>query len=293
MFFLALVVSGLLAGAVYALIALSFVVIYRSSRMINFAAGEWVTVGSLMTATGLHVLSLGLAASIALACAGMIALAWGFSELVLRRLAGRSLISMIMITLGLGALMRGSAAMVFKGVPGTISLPVPEEPLLVLGLIVPLDKLTAAAIAAACIAVVHWFHQSCRTGLALRAISGDQALAAAMGIDVQRHFTFVWAMAAVIAVIAGVLWTSVAGGGFGSALVGLKIFPIVIIGGLDSIRGTIAGAMIVGVLESLTTGYVDTLLGGGFGTIASSLVLIGMLFARPYGLFGRANTKRV
>src|SRR5438034_6742447 len=102
-----------------------------------------------------------------------------------------------------------------------------------------------------------------------------------------------WALLGVLSVLAGSLWTMVAGGGFGIVLVGLKVFPIVIIGGLDSIPGTVGGALAVGVLESLAAGYVDPVLGGGFSTIASYLVLIGVLFARPYGLFGEANIERV
>ena len=115
----------------------------------------------------------------------------------------------------------------------------------------------------------------------------------AVGINVQRYFTLTWAIAGIIAVIAGVLWTLVAGGGIGVVLVGLKIFPIVIIGGLDSIPGTIIGAMIIGLLESLSAGYLDPYIGGGFGTIASCLVLITVLFVRPQGLFGLAYAGRV
>ena len=292
-YFLSIVVNGLLAGTIYALIALAFVVVYKSSRMINFAVGEWVMFGSLLVAAGLHILALGLVLSIVLAVVGMIALASAFGHLVLRRLAGRPLVSIIMITLGLGALMRGVAAIVFQRVPSAISLPLPSEPLIVQGVIVPLDKLTAACVAASCIAIVGWFYQASRTGLALRAIADDQSLAMSAGIDVQRHFTLTWAIAGMIAVIAGVLWTFTAGGGIGAVLVGLKVFPIVIIGGLDSISGTIIGAMIIGLIESLSAGYLDPGIGGGFGTVASSLVLIAVLFVRPQGLFGHAYAGRV
>jgi branched-chain amino acid transport system permease protein len=292
-FFVALLVNGMLAGAIYALIALAFVVVYKSSRMINFAVGEWVMFGSLLVATGLHVLALDLVPAIGLACAGMIALACVFSRLVLRHMAGRPLVAIIMITLGLGALMRGVAAVVFQHVPGAIALPVPADPLMVQGVIVPLDRLIAAGIASLCIAVVAVFYHASRTGLALRAIADDQPLAMTMGIDVQRHFTLTWAIAGVISVIAGVLWTFAAGGGIGAVLVGLKVFPIVIIGGLDSIVGTIVGAMVVGLVESLTAGYLDAIVGGGFSMIASSLVLIAVLFVRPHGLFGRTYAGRV
>jgi branched-chain amino acid transport system permease protein len=114
-----------------------------------------------------------------------------------------------------------------------------------------------------------------------------------VGIDVDHHLLIVWGIAGVISVAAGVLWTFVSGGGFGVALVGLKVFPIVIIGGLDSIPGAIVGAMIIGVLESFGSGYLDPTLGGGFGNIASYLLLIGMLVARPFGLFGRPRIERV
>ena len=115
----------------------------------------------------------------------------------------------------------------------------------------------------------------------------------AAGIDVDRHIFGVWCMAGAICVLAGTLWTSVTGGGFGLGLVGLKILPIVVIGGLDSIPGTIIAAIFIGVLESLATGYLDPLFGGGCGLLASYLALIVMLFARPFGLFGRQEVERV
>src|SRR5438093_1307255 len=192
-FFAALVVDGALAGALYALVALSFVVVYRASRMINFAV----------------------------------------------------------------------------------------------------DKLVAAAVAATCTAVVAWVVHGSRTGVALRAIADDQQAAMSAGIDLHRYFAITWALMGVVSVLAGTLWTLVAGGGLGIVLVGLKVFPIVIIGGLDSIPGTVVGALGVGVLESLAAGYLDPLLGGGFSNIASYLVLLAALFVRPYGLFGRPDVRRV
>ena len=146
-YFLSIVVNGLLAGTIYALIALAFVVIYKSSRMINFAVGEGVVFGSLLVAAGLHILALGIWLSIVLAGGGMIALAGAFGHLVLRRMAGRPLVSIIMITLGLGALMRGVAAIAFQRVPSAVPLELPSEPLVVQGVIVPLDKLIMAGVA--------------------------------------------------------------------------------------------------------------------------------------------------
>ena len=288
MFFVALLVDGVLAGAVYALVGVAFVVVYKASRMMNFAQGDWVMLGSRFMATGVHALGLGVAGAFGFAVASMVAVAMVFNRLVLRRLVGGPLISLIMVTLGLGALMRGSAAMLFAGIPGGIPLPIGREPLVLHGVYVSPDRLVVAAIASICIVLVSWFFRRSRTGVALRAIADDQQIAMAMGIDVQRHFAITWALAGVLSTLAGTLWAAVSGGGFGIVLVALKVFPVVIIGGLDSIAGSIVGAMIVGVLESLAAGYLDPYVGGGFSSIASYLVLVAALFVRPYGLFGKS-----
>ena len=292
-FFLSLLIDGALAGAIYTLIALAFVLVYKASRMINFAIGEWVMWGALLVAIGVHALGLGLVGAVIFGCAGMIALAVAFSRLVLRRMTAPPAITLIMITLGLGAVMRSVGAVAFAGVPSAISLPIPAEPIMIGGVPIATDKLVAAIIAALCIALVGAFYRRSRTGLALEAIADDRQTAMSVGIDVDHHFLIVWGIAGVISVAAGVLWTFVSGGGFGLALVGFKVFPIVIIGGLDSITGAIFGAIIIGVLESLGAGYLDPTLGGGFGNIASYLLLIAILVARPAGLLGRPRIERV
>lgn len=291
-FFLSLLVEGALAGAVYALIALAFVVVYKASRVINFALGEWLMLGSLLVGMSVHALGVGILSAVSLACVAMFAVAIAFNRLILRRLIGQPLISILMVTLGVGVLFRGFAHVAFSGIPSGISLPIPD-PLVIADLRIPAEKLIAALIATGFVILVAWFHHRSRTGVALRAIADDQQAAMAAGIDVHRHLVIVWCLAGAVCVVAGTLWTYVSGGGFGTALVGLKIFPIVIIGGLDSIPGTIIAAILVGVLESLATGYLDPILGGGCGLLASYLALIAMLFARPFGLFGRAQVERV
>src|SRR5947209_5323423 len=191
----------------YAPAALAFVVVYKASRMMNFALGEWLMLGSRLVATGIHGLGVGLVAAVGGSAAVMVGAALVFSRLVLRRLVSRPLISLIMITIGLGAL--------------------------------------------------------------------------------------TWMMMGVLSVLAGTLWTVVSGGGFGVVLLGLKVFPIVIIGGLDSIAGTVVGAIVIGVLESVAAGYLDPIMGGGFSHVASYLVLLAALFVRPHGLFGRPDVERV
>jgi branched-chain amino acid transport system permease protein len=291
-FLTALLIDGALTGAIYALIALSFVVVYKASRMINFAVGECVTLGSRLVAVGLHDFGLGLAGSVVVGCAGMIAVMVAFNEIVLRRLAGRPVIALIMITIGLATLIRGAMPLLFAGVPAAI-LPTPPDAVLVAGVPVAAEKVMAALVASLSIAALTALLRRSRIGIALRAIADDQQGAMAIGVDLHRYFGLTWALVGVLSVVGGTLWTVVAGGGFGMALVGLKIFPIVIIGGLDSVGGTIVGAMLVGVLESLAAGYVDPVVGGGFSNIASYLVLVAVLFVRPYGLFGGPDARRV
>lgn len=290
---LTVLVDGALTGALYAPIALAFVVVYRASGMINFALGEWTMLAAALVATGLWALGLGLAASLALAGVGMIVFGLAFNRVVLKPLLGRPVVALIMVTLGQGALMRGAAPLVFRDVPLRIPLPIPPEPLAVYGVLVATDKLVAAAVAALAVALATWFFRRSRAGLALRAIADDQQIALSMGIDVHRHFALAWGVVGVLAVLAGTLWSFVSGGGFGTTLLGLKIFPIVIVGGLDSIPGAIVGAVLVGVLEGMTAAYLAPAIGGGVSTVASHLVLIAMLFARPYGLFGRAHVARI
>lgn len=293
LFFAALLVDGLLASAIYALVALAFVVVYKASGAINFALGELAMLGSRLVATGIHAMELGLAAAIGSASAGMVVVALAFNRLVLRHMVGRPLISLIMVTLGLGALIRGAAPLVFGAVPGPIPLPIPSDPLDVYGVLVPVGRLVAATIAITCITAVSAFFRFSRTGLALRAISDDQQVAMAMGIDVHGHVALTWAMVGVISVFTGTLWTFTSGGGLGVVIIGLKVFPILVVGGLDSVPGIMVGAVLIGVLESLAAGYLDPLLGAGFSSIAPYLLLLAVLFVRPHGMFGRPTIERV
>lgn len=298
-FFVWLTVYGALAGVVYALIALMFVVVYKASRAINFAIGEWIMFGALLTGMGLHTLGMARAGAAGLVGAMlhgaiiMAGLAIAFAHIVPGRTGTRSPMALVMLTLGLGAVMRGTGAIIFKGTPNSIVLPGDPEYVEFLGLPLPPERLLSALIAALCIGIVGWFYQYTRTGLALRAIAANPLAARGAGIDVNRHISISWAMAGLIAVVGGVLWSVVSGGGFGTALVGLKVFPIVIIGGLNSIAGCIVGAMLIGVVESLASGYLDPILGSGVSVALSGLLLLMVLWVRPHGLFGDRLVARV
>jgi len=292
-FLAVLVVDGALAGAIYALVALAFVVVYKASRMVNFALGEWVMLGSRLVAAGVHVGGFGLTGALGAGAAGMVGLAIAFNATVLRRLTGQPLISFIMVSLGVGVLIRGTTGLVLARIPAGVALPLPRDVVSVAGVPIATDKLAAAVIAVLCIAALTVFFRTSRTGLALRAVADDQQVAMAVGIDLERHFAIAWSVVGILSVVAGVLWAAVAGGGFGLVLLGLRVFPIVIVGGLDSIPGTVVGALGIGVLESLAAGYLDPLVGGGFSQVASYLVLLIVLFVRPYGLFGAPDPERI
>jgi len=252
-----------LAGAIYALIALAFVLVYKSSRMVNFAVGEWVMSGALLAGAGYYALGLGAGAALIFAAGGMAALGVAFNALVVRRVTTGPVISAIMVTLGLGALMRGASALIFGGIPAGVALPIPIEPLLIGAVPVSPEKLLAAVASAAGIAAAAMVYGRSRTSVALRAIADDRQAALAAGINIDRHFALVWAVTGVVSVFAGILWTMAAGGGFGLALVGLKVFPIVVIGDIDCLAGTLVAAMLVGLIESLAAGFVDPQLGTG------------------------------
>ena len=292
LYFLELSVNGAVAGALYALAALSFVVVYKATRVMNFALGEFVMFATGIVAAGLHAIGLALVPALAFGGAGMFAVAAGFNRLVVRHLVGRPVIAMIMVTIGFGAFLRAVAAFLFSGVPQDIDLPLPRHTLDLGGVLLAPSEIAAAAIALALIGAVSWLFARTRFGIALRCVADDNQAALAMGIDVRAAFTLVWGLAGVIAVAAGVLWTYITGGGFNMVLVGLKVFPIVIIGGLDSIAGVLVGAMLIGWVETIAAGYLDPIVGGGFSHVTSYLLLIAMLLIRPWGLFGREAIER-
>jgi branched-chain amino acid transport system permease protein len=293
LFLLALLVDGALAGAIYALIAVGFVIVYKASRVMNFALGEFMMLGALLVGAGTHALALGLPLAVLAGCAGMIAFAALFNRLVLRRLVGRPAISLIMVTLGLGLVMRGAAPLAFRGLAGPIALPLPERVLEVGGLFLATDKVAAGAIAVIFVVLVTAFFRWSRTGVALRAIADHDGAALAAGIDVQRLLAIAWGALGVTSVVTGVLWSSIGSGGAGLILVGLKVLPVVVIGGLDSIPATIVAAILVGVLESVVAGYLDPILGAGFSGMIPFVLVLAVLFTRPSGLAGGAEIRRI
>ncbi len=292
-FFFALLVQGALSGAVYALIAQAFIVVYKASRLANFALGEWVTLGAALVGVGVAALGLGLGPSLLLAAGGVFCLASIFNRVALRHLAGRPLITGIMLTLGLGTLMRGGMAIGLRDVPHSVPALLPSGFWMLGGVAMPLDRMMAAAVALLAVVAAGLFYRLSRAGLALRALADDPTAAMVSGINPDRYITLAWALAGLYALIAGLLWAMLTGGGFGLALVGLKVFPVVVIGGLDSFEGAIMAALLVGLVESLASGYGDPVLGSGFGALAGLMLLFVALYLRPHGLLGTSRVERI
>jgi branched-chain amino acid transport system permease protein len=288
-----LLANGVLVGAMYALVALGFVLIYKATDAINFAQGEFVMFAGFLAAAMIHLAGLSWWLSALLTVAAMVAFAFGLERVVLRPLLGRPIIAVIMATIGLAAVLRGGATLVFGGGTQTIPLPISDSPLLLGPLILPPIKLVGAAVSLAFLAAFGWFFLKSRIGVAMRAVADNQQVAMAMGINVRRYFALAWALAGIVSALGGVLWGSMLGVDNQLALVGLKVFPVMILGGLDSIVGAVVGGLIVGVVESLSAGFLDPVVGGGTKDFIPYLLMIAVLMVRPEGMFGRRRIERV
>jgi branched-chain amino acid transport system permease protein len=288
-----LLANGLLVGSMYALVALGFVLIYKATDAINFAQGEFVMFAGFLAAGATHLAGFPWWISALLAVLGMVVFAFGLERVVLRPLLGRPIIAVIMATLGLGFVLRGVATLAFGGGTQTIPLPVGDEPVLLGPLILPPIELVGAVVSLAFLGMFGWFFLKSRIGVAMRAVADSQQVAMAMGINVRRYFALAWALAGIVSALGGVLWGAMLGVDNQLALVGLKVFPVMILGGLDSILGAVVGGLIVGVVESLSAGFLDPLVGGGTKDFIPYLLMIAVLMVRPEGIFGRRRIERV
>jgi branched-chain amino acid transport system permease protein len=292
-FFLQLVLNGLMVGALYTLIAMGFVLIYKASEVINFAQGEQVMIGGYLALMMLSSVRLPLPLAILATMGVMALLGFAVERGVLRPLTGYPVVSVIMATIGLAAILRGVAPMVWSAEVRGFPAILPSAPLRVLGVPLAPINLASAAVALVCMGVLGYFFQQTRYGIAMRAVSDDPRAAAAMGIDLRTILALAWAIAGMVSALGGVIWGRILGVDPYLAIVGLKVFPVVILGGLDSIMGAVVGGFVMGVMENLAAGYIDPLVGGGAKDVVPFVVLIVVLMVRPYGLFGRAIIDRV
>ena len=204
----------------------------------------------------------------------MVALGFGLERVVLRPLIGRPVIAVVMATIGLAAVLRGVATLAFGAGTRAIVMPISDEPIELGPVMLPPVQLVGAAVSIVFLAGFTWFFLKSRIGIAMRAVADSQQVAMAMGINVRRYFALAWAMAGVVSALGGVVWGAMLGVDNQLALVGLKVFPVVILGGLDSIIGAVVGGLIVGIVENLAAGYLDPYVGGGTKDFAPYVLMI-------------------
>jgi len=292
-FTLVLVTNGVLIGLMYSLIALGFVLVYKATDAINFAQGEFVMLAGFIVAGMLVLAGAPFWLGVAVAVLGMVAFGFGLERVVLRPLIGRPIIAVIMATIGLATVLRGAAPLFFGAETRSLALPVPDDPIVLGPISLPPGQLVGALLSLGFLAAFTWFFLKSRMGVAMRAVADNQQVAMAMGINVERYFAIAWGMAGIVSALGGLAWGALLGVDVHLALIGLKVFPVVILGGLDSILGAIVGGLIVGVVENLAAGYLDPLVGGGTKDFAPYVLMILMLMIRPYGIFGKRRIERV
>jgi branched-chain amino acid transport system permease protein len=292
-FTMLLLSNGVLIGLMYSLIALGFVLVYKATDAVNFAQGEFVMIAGFVAVGALTVAGVPLWLSVLLALVGMVVFGFALERVMLRKLIGRPVIAVVMATIGLAAILRGLGPFgIFQGTR-TLPLPLPDEPFVLGPLFIPPIQLVGGIVSLLFLAGFGYFFLKSRKGIAMRAVADNQQVALAMGINVERYFGVAWAMTGIVSALGGVLWGNMLGVDVNLALVGFKVFPVVILGGLDSIPGAVLGGLIVGIVENVAAGYVDPFVGGGTKDFAPYVLMILALMIRPYGIFGKRIIERV
>lgn len=292
--FLQLAASGVVTGGIYALIAIGFVVVYKATGVINFATGELMMLGAFFGWTAMVFLRLPFAAALLVAVVGAAAVGALVERVVLRPMLGQRPISVIMVTIGLGSIFRGLAQVIWSGEYRSFPTIFPRRPIELGPVVLPSRQAWPFLIALAAIFALAAFFRFTRTGTAMRATADDQATAFGMGIDIRRVFSLSWVLAAATAALAGVVIGIIGGISPQLGAVGLRIFPVVILGGLDSVGGALVGGVVMGVLENLAGGYLDPLFPGtGVKEVVPFLALVLILMVRPWGLFGTREIERL
>jgi branched-chain amino acid transport system permease protein len=307
-FFLETLLGGLMAGMLYSLVALGFVLIFKASGVFNFAQGAMVLFGALSMArfsewiplwAGVDSLWLANVLAFVMAAVVMFMVAWAVEYLVLRHLVNQEGATLLMATLGIAYFLEGLGQALFGSSIYKIDIGMPKDPVFILentfpgGVLVNKEDLYAALIAAAMVALLSLFFQKTATGRALRAVADDHQAAQSIGIPLNRIWMIVWCVAGVVALVAGMIWGSKLGVQFSLATVALRALPVVILGGLTSVPGAIIGGLIIGVGEKLSEVYLGGFVGGGIEIWFAYVLALGFLLIRPQGLFGEKIIDRV
>ena len=291
-FFLEVLIGGLLSGVMYALVAIGFVLIDKTSGVLNFAQGPLLLFAAL---TYVSLVERGAPVVLALAAtfAAMALIGLVIERTVLRPLANRPPIALFIATLGLAYVVEGGAQLLWGAQVHALDLGVSDTPFDVYGVFVSKFDLFAAAVAALMVAVLIAFFQYTRVGVAFRAAAADSFAAGAVGLRLPRILASAWIAAGFTALVAGLLWGARLGVQFSLSLVVLKALPVLVLGGFDSILGAIVGGLLVGATEKLAEVYIGPFFGGGVEIWFAYVVALLFLLVRPAGLFGKTLVERV
>lgn len=293
-YYLQLFVNGLVVGSIYSLVALGFVIIYKATKVVNFAQGEMVMVGAYICFALTVQLGLPFLVSFLMTLVFSVILGLCIERVILRPLIGEPIISVIMVTVGLSTVLK-SLVQLFWGTQIRVFPPIlPTAPIWIAGVPVAPVYIAAFVLSALLFAVFSIFFKYSRTGIAMRATAMDQQAAQSMGIGVKNIFALSWCIAAVVSSIGGIILGNINGINAQLGHLGLKVFPAVILGGLDSLLGAALGGLIIGVLENVADGFMQQVFSlPGFKEVAAYVVLVIILMLRPYGLFGTHEIERV
>src|SRR5512137_1102385 len=292
-FFLQLLVQGLAVGSVYSLVALGFVLIYKASGVINFAQGEFLMLGAYICLAFMAQAQFPFWVALGLSLAAMGLVALLLERTVLRPLIGEPVISIIMATIGLAAVFKAGTSAAWGTQLRSFPAIFPDEPVRLGQVVISQVYIWTFLTAMLLMVAFGLFFTYTRLGIAMRATANSHQVALSMGISVKAIFAISWCISAVVSAIGGVLIGSINGVNITFSDFGLKVFPAVILGGLDSIPGAVIGGLAVGILENLSGGYLAQVFGGGVKEVAPFVFLVLILMIKPYGLFGTEEIERV
>jgi branched-chain amino acid transport system permease protein len=292
MLFLELAINGALAGLMYALVAMGIVFIYKSSSVPNLAQGALTMLGPYLVLAFAGKFAVSMWIAIPAAMLSMFAIGMVIERVALRRLAGRPVVMILMMTLGIDIFLRATALTIWGGSGRNMPIGISDAPLFLGPVLVNRAYAIGAAVTLALFAVSMFFFRT-RMGVVLRAIADDYTASWSVGISVERGVALSWALSAVAATAAGVLWGSVQTVDQSLSLLLLKGVTVGVLGGLDSIGGALLAGLLLGTLENVASGYLDPILGGGTRELVVAAALILTIMVRPHGLFGRVDIERI
>jgi branched-chain amino acid transport system permease protein len=285
-------VNGALVGLMYSLVAIGIVLIYKSSSVPNLAQGSMTMLGAYVVLAFTNNAGAPIWLAVPLAIVTMFGIGIGIERVALRRLAGRPIIMILMMTLGLEIFLRAGSMTIWGGTARPMPIGISDAPLFLGPLLINRAYAIGAAVAIVMFGLFVAFFRT-RLGVVLRAISDDYTAAWSVGISVERGVALSWAMSAVVATVAGVLWSSVQGVDQSLAQLLLKGVTVAVLGGLDSIGGALLAGALLGIIEGVASSVLDPLLGGASRDLVDAAMLILTILIRPYGLYGRHDIERV